>query len=733
MSETILQPIPGTNSDLVAYNSDLPSRWNTWRQVYNLDFNLVPCGDVTKKTIWKWGPNDQGLPNWQEERQTVRFWWQLFYDKKDELLNIAMITGERSGVVAIDGDNAEACEMIRKRCPATPMMTRTSRGVHYFYRHPGFRVGQILGVVLDGKQTKIDIKGDGNYVLAPGSSGKEWVERWTPEMMDSLPVYDPAWLPHEGTLKTDKPTRTDRPRPERIEEGDKDHDELIAEDGLPSVPERCVKARAYMRSVPGRCPGNNADGTAYRLAMTLVWGFLLPHEDALDLLQEWGERDDQVDEGNRPYPWSWKECEHKIRSALRDAYRGSYGDRLGIPEIGDDDIRASYRELRKPAPEIRDVENMETIDPTGDDLGFDDPPEKKTKNKDKPKPVFDDDGDDLLTLSMLKKRADAIQRVWCAENWIQAGYQGLLAGRAKHGKSTLCFDLCTAIITGQKWMNCVQCYKMPVLVADYENPEDYVTDNLFPMLAERGVDPSEVDNLYHCIDPDKINKVCAPLAIEYAVSRINRIKKLTGYEHGVMLIDTARPAFNALYDDIPDWENKPQPVRNAIEIAREIARQTGWAVIVIHHTNKAGSSASGSGDWEGASDYVLTYNRDTSVSPNLCTLSYIGRSAHPPSPIQYVKSSALLTGITIAEKKTDEQMMKDAEHKRMIRSELKRGKDKPVKQGDLFDRLKTRMHHTRVKELLVKMFESGEVETIKGEKNAILYWLPEGVEEKDEG
>ena len=278
---------------------DLSKAWEVWRRVYNLGFNLVPVADESKKTIWTWGPNDEGKPNWQQGRQSVRFFWEMYHSKKT-MKNIAMITGERSGVVCVDADNDEALAIVKARCPDTPMMTKTSRGLHLFYRHPGGeRIQQVLGVVLDGKQTKIDIKADGNYVLAPGSAGKTWVTPWTKEMMDAVPIFDRSWLPHEGALKKNCKTN------EACDDGEfNDHDEFVESDWLPPVGERIEKARRYIANVPGRTKGDGADNAAYLLALKLVWGFALPEDDAIDLLQQWGERSDQVDEGGRPYPWT---------------------------------------------------------------------------------------------------------------------------------------------------------------------------------------------------------------------------------------------------------------------------------------------------------------------------------------------------------------------------------------------------------------------------------------------
>src|SRR5688572_22501260 len=51
--------------------------------------------------------------------------------------NLAIVTGAISNVVSIDGDSPEALTWMRAHLPETEMRTKTARGEHWFYRHPG--------------------------------------------------------------------------------------------------------------------------------------------------------------------------------------------------------------------------------------------------------------------------------------------------------------------------------------------------------------------------------------------------------------------------------------------------------------------------------------------------------------------------------------------------------------------------------------------------------------------
>jgi hypothetical protein len=86
-------------------------------------------------------------------------------------MNLAIVTGAVSGVVAIDADDRAAIHYCvhYHRLPYTPWQTATSRGYHLFYRHPGVAVANRARLKTRGGVLAIDVRGDGGYVIAPGS------------------------------------------------------------------------------------------------------------------------------------------------------------------------------------------------------------------------------------------------------------------------------------------------------------------------------------------------------------------------------------------------------------------------------------------------------------------------------------------------------------------------------------------------------------------------------------
>jgi putative DNA primase/helicase len=115
--------------------------------------------------------------------------------------NFGIVTGAVSNLVVVDCDSPEAVAWADAHLPSTPWRSRTSKGEHRGYRHPGAVVANKVRINTGDPAIKIDVRGDGGYVVAPGSvhaSGTryEWIGE--PPSVDALPVFDPAWLAVES-------------------------------------------------------------------------------------------------------------------------------------------------------------------------------------------------------------------------------------------------------------------------------------------------------------------------------------------------------------------------------------------------------------------------------------------------------------------------------------------------------------------------------------------------------
>jgi hypothetical protein len=254
-----------------------------------------------------------------------------------------------------------------------------------------------------------------------------------------------------------------------------------------------------------------------------------------------------------------------------------------------------------------------------------------------------------LGLLALKNKAESIKRVWIAHRWLLSGHLAVMSGREKRGKSTAVYDLITAAISGQSWMGAITCQQSPVLLLDYENPADYTWHNLARMLDARGVDYASVDKWYGQIDPDRVRDTASPLAAEYAIERTKYMEDRSGGGPGVVIIDTALPAWQAEFKD-PGWTNNNDLVRKALDVGMAIARKSMWSVLVLYHDNKAETGAAGSYEWYATPDYYIRFRRDEDKL--LGNLSIHGRLIDPPQPLEF---NLLPSGLLAAEGKGTEK------------------------------------------------------------------------------
>lgn len=186
-------------------------RTEVLRRLYGMDFNLIPMNG--KKPCVEWKP-------FQTERVSVeklKEWMNGKFPTKDgknfwnpKVFNFAVVTGAtpwsstNPGIIVVDSDDEEAEALVKEYCPETPMMQITGKGgFHRVYRRPDFHVNNRQKTMIGGREYSLDIRGDGGYIMAPGSIHPKTrkfyrdLEPWTLELLQQCPVYDPSWLPCE--------------------------------------------------------------------------------------------------------------------------------------------------------------------------------------------------------------------------------------------------------------------------------------------------------------------------------------------------------------------------------------------------------------------------------------------------------------------------------------------------------------------------------------------------------
>ena len=135
--------------------------------------------DVCKRPMIGWKQFQSRQPTEQE----ILEWFGKWPDA-----NIGIVTGSISNLVVFDLDSEGAVEYANNEggFPNT-VKVKTGKGYHVYMRHPGFEVKGSINKELD-----IDIRADGNYVVAPpsihgSSSLYEWEEGYSISEIDPAP------------------------------------------------------------------------------------------------------------------------------------------------------------------------------------------------------------------------------------------------------------------------------------------------------------------------------------------------------------------------------------------------------------------------------------------------------------------------------------------------------------------------------------------------------------------
>jgi hypothetical protein len=155
------------------------------------------------------------------------------------------------------------------------MRVLTSKGAHYYFRHPGGRVPNSVRAV---DEPPVDLRGDGGLTIGPGSLHASGAYYQLPAGEDlwsvqDLPVYSRDWFPLPEQAR-----ETSFMRP------------ILSAPMAPEALEAFTLARAYLEAVPGAIQGSGGDAHTYVQACRLVRGFNLSNQEAVDLLAEWNDK-----------------------------------------------------------------------------------------------------------------------------------------------------------------------------------------------------------------------------------------------------------------------------------------------------------------------------------------------------------------------------------------------------------------------------------------------------------
>ncbi len=131
------------------------SSQTAWLVLHGLGYSVFPLRSRSKRPTGPW-KQYQTTPASRE----LILGWSL-----DPGLNIGIATGAISSIVVLDLDSADALSEAERRGLPDTVQVRTPRGHHLYFSHPGRDVCNRAGVFPGA-----DIRGDGGYVVAPGST-----------------------------------------------------------------------------------------------------------------------------------------------------------------------------------------------------------------------------------------------------------------------------------------------------------------------------------------------------------------------------------------------------------------------------------------------------------------------------------------------------------------------------------------------------------------------------------
>lgn len=120
----------------------------------------------SKAPLVRWTEFQTKLPSETQVKEWFTKWDQA---------NMAIITGKISGIVVVDFDSNEAVKYAKDKDLLNTPLVQTGRGYHAYFEYP---VGRAIKNSVNSA-LKIDIRGDGGYVVVPPSTHFSMAEyRW---------------------------------------------------------------------------------------------------------------------------------------------------------------------------------------------------------------------------------------------------------------------------------------------------------------------------------------------------------------------------------------------------------------------------------------------------------------------------------------------------------------------------------------------------------------------------
>ena len=139
------------------------------RHLFGLGFSVLPLGE-NKVPVRKWKRLQTERCNADELGEWFGRWGY----------RPGIITGELSGIVVVDCDDATTTETVARAGFASDTQQQTRRGRHFVFSHPGYRTKNRVRVA--GRP--VDVRGDGGFVVAYPAA-----LNWTKKQIVDCPCF----------------------------------------------------------------------------------------------------------------------------------------------------------------------------------------------------------------------------------------------------------------------------------------------------------------------------------------------------------------------------------------------------------------------------------------------------------------------------------------------------------------------------------------------------------------
>ncbi len=162
--------------------------------------SVIPIRPGTKKPCCEWQEFQSRIPTEDE----IEAWFEAWPHAQ-----IALVTGNISGVVAIDLDNEEAVKWAAQNLPKPGAYQKTAKGYHLLYGSNGSHIPNKARI-----REGVDVRGDGGYILIDPSIHPE---HRTPYKLTFNPTFDwgnllpfpKEFLPQNQSLEEREPVTLD--------------------------------------------------------------------------------------------------------------------------------------------------------------------------------------------------------------------------------------------------------------------------------------------------------------------------------------------------------------------------------------------------------------------------------------------------------------------------------------------------------------------------------------------